>query len=205
MGLWIVIYTVHPPSADLSPDKNIRSMKGIRGSVPFAHFGLGQKMPFGFDGEARRRTSAAQRTRVPASRLPCVQVLPGRLTLLLVVLFGRLEARRISTICRRRRTRSGRCSRRCLARPGRSSQIEFRPGTLPISIPRPGANIRPAQSEIKAGRSPAPPPMNVLMVVMESVGVRRLEFYGAPYHDSPNLIRLASHGMLFQRIYRLNR
>jgi lipoteichoic acid synthase len=44
-------------------------------------------------------------------------------------------------------------------------------------------------------------PMNVLMVVMESVGAKRLQLYGAPFDDSPNLMRLARHGVLFERVY----
>ena len=39
------------------------------------------------------------------------------------------------------------------------------------------------------------------MIVMESVGARRLELYGAPYDDSPELVQLAHHGVLFNRIY----
>ncbi len=44
-------------------------------------------------------------------------------------------------------------------------------------------------------------PMNVLMVVMESVGARKLQLYGAPFKDSPNMMRLAQHGVRFERIY----
>jgi arylsulfatase A-like enzyme len=44
-------------------------------------------------------------------------------------------------------------------------------------------------------------PMNVLMIVMESVGTKRLQLYGAPFEDSPNLMRLARHGLLFERVY----
>jgi arylsulfatase A-like enzyme len=43
--------------------------------------------------------------------------------------------------------------------------------------------------------------MNVLMVVMESVGAKRFQLYGAPSDDSPNLTRLARHGVLFERVY----
>lgn len=43
--------------------------------------------------------------------------------------------------------------------------------------------------------------MNVLMVVMESVGARHLQLSGAPFGNSPNLISLARHGMLFDHIY----
>ncbi len=44
-------------------------------------------------------------------------------------------------------------------------------------------------------------PLNVIMVVMESVGARRLHLYGAAYDDSPELSQLAHHGVLFNRIY----
>ena len=47
----------------------------------------------------------------------------------------------------------------------------------------------------------AHPPRHILMVVMESVGTRRLELYGAPYHDTPQMIRLARHSLVFDRIY----
>lgn len=44
-------------------------------------------------------------------------------------------------------------------------------------------------------------PINVVMIVMESVGTRRLGLYGAPYNDSPEIVRLARHAIVFQRIY----
>ena len=44
-------------------------------------------------------------------------------------------------------------------------------------------------------------PLNVLMIVMESVGARPLQLYGAPYSDTPELMNLASHGAVFNRIY----
>ena len=44
-------------------------------------------------------------------------------------------------------------------------------------------------------------PLNVIMIVMESVGARRLQLYGAANRDSPELIRLARHGALFKRLY----
>lgn len=43
--------------------------------------------------------------------------------------------------------------------------------------------------------------MNILMIVMESVGAERLQLYGASYKDSPEMVRLASHGLIFDRIY----
>ena len=44
-------------------------------------------------------------------------------------------------------------------------------------------------------------PMNVVMIVMESVGAGRLQLYGASYKDSPEMVRLAGHGLVFDRIY----
>jgi len=44
-------------------------------------------------------------------------------------------------------------------------------------------------------------PLNVLMVVMESVGAHRLGLYGAPFDDTPNLVELACHALVFDRVY----
>lgn len=44
-------------------------------------------------------------------------------------------------------------------------------------------------------------PLNVVMVVLESEGIRRLQLYGAPYNDTPNMERLAQHGDVFSHIY----
>ena len=44
-------------------------------------------------------------------------------------------------------------------------------------------------------------PLNVLMVVMESVGAHRLGLYGAPFDDTPNLVELARHALVFDRVY----
>ncbi|HVB82844.1 MAG TPA: sulfatase [Candidatus Binataceae bacterium] len=44
-------------------------------------------------------------------------------------------------------------------------------------------------------------PLNVLMVVMESVGAHRVQLYGAPYDDTPNLVELARHALVFNRAY----
>ena len=54
-----------------------------------------------------------------------------------------------------------------------------------------------------AGINPAawPRPLNVVMVVMESVGARRVRLYGAPFDNTPNLDELAHHAMLFNRAY----
>ncbi len=44
-------------------------------------------------------------------------------------------------------------------------------------------------------------PRNVLMVIMESVGNRRLQIYNAPYFDTPEMERLTQHAMIFDRMY----
>jgi arylsulfatase A-like enzyme len=44
-------------------------------------------------------------------------------------------------------------------------------------------------------------PRNILMVIMESVGSRRLQIYDAPYPDTPQMMRLAQHAMIFDRMY----
>ena len=44
-------------------------------------------------------------------------------------------------------------------------------------------------------------PRNVLMIIMESVGSRRLQLYNAPYKDTPQMVRLARHALTFNRIY----
>jgi arylsulfatase A-like enzyme len=49
--------------------------------------------------------------------------------------------------------------------------------------------------------TPTEHPLNVVMVVLESEGIRRLQLYGAPYSDTPNMVQLAKHGDVFNRIY----
>jgi lipoteichoic acid synthase len=44
-------------------------------------------------------------------------------------------------------------------------------------------------------------PLNVVMIVMESVGTRDLGLYGAPYKDTPQLERLAAHSAFFEHVY----
>ncbi len=52
-----------------------------------------------------------------------------------------------------------------------------------------------------AETAPVRRPLSVLMVIMESVGMRYLELYGAQYHDTPNMIRLAQEGVRFDSFY----
>ncbi|MGC1676760.1 MAG: sulfatase-like hydrolase/transferase [Candidatus Binataceae bacterium] len=58
-----------------------------------------------------------------------------------------------------------------------------------------------ASGAITSVKATTAKPMNVLMVMMESVGAQRLQLTGAPYADSPYLIQLARHGLLFNRMY----
>ncbi len=51
------------------------------------------------------------------------------------------------------------------------------------------------------GHSPSQHAMNVVMIVMESVGAERLQLYGSLYRDSPEMVRLVGHGLVFDRIY----
>ena len=44
-------------------------------------------------------------------------------------------------------------------------------------------------------------PHNVVMIIMESVGARRLQLYNAPYVDTPEMLKLAQHGIVFNKVY----
>ena len=44
-------------------------------------------------------------------------------------------------------------------------------------------------------------PLNIIMVVMESVGEHSLQLYGAPYQNTPEMVRLSHHAITFDRIY----
>ncbi|HXD91376.1 MAG TPA: sulfatase, partial [Candidatus Binataceae bacterium] len=44
-------------------------------------------------------------------------------------------------------------------------------------------------------------PMNVILFVMESVGAKNLQLTGAPYADSPTLLKLAQHGIVYDNTY----
>lgn len=65
------------------------------------------------------------------------------------------------------------------------------------------AGVSPShfQAVTQLGLSSSQRPMNVLMIVMESVGAGRLQLYGASYKDSPEMVRLACHGLVFDHIY----
>ncbi len=56
----------------------------------------------------------------------------------------------------------------------------------------------PATPALAAG---SPRLRNVLMVVLESVGAHYVGIDGAPYQDTPELSKLASHAALFKRLY----
>jgi arylsulfatase A-like enzyme len=202
-GLWIVIYNYihHPLTYQLL--KISEGMGGIRGSVSTSFkSALGQiilsVLMVLLIAECLRRRAPRFLHGVHRA----FRSWPGILMLILIVLFGRLEAQR--------RLKYPPAA----ANPEWALLTSLFGGSRPIVADRippeylsdfyPAARREPSgggQDQINAVDPASHRPMNVLMVVMESVGVRRLELYGAPYHDSPNLIRLASHGMLFDRIY----
>jgi arylsulfatase A-like enzyme len=85
------------------------------------------------------------------------------------------------------------------------------PANIPVAYfddfrPRGERTPPPARASTVALSTTASPPsisrpLNVLMIVMESVGARPLQIYGAPYSDTPEIISLARHGAVFDRIY----
>jgi arylsulfatase A-like enzyme len=44
-------------------------------------------------------------------------------------------------------------------------------------------------------------PLNVILFVMESVGAKNLQLTGAPYADTPTLVKLAQHGIVYDNTY----
>jgi lipoteichoic acid synthase len=56
---------------------------------------------------------------------------------------------------------------------------------------------RPAPSTQIARPPASRVPLNILMVVMESVGQRQLELYGSHFDDSPRMIQLSNHAAFF--------
>ena len=56
--------------------------------------------------------------------------------------------------------------------------------------------VHTAASDISVRR-----PLNVVLIVMESVGTRRLNLYGAPVDDTPELNRLSRHAALFKDVH----
>jgi len=71
------------------------------------------------------------------------------------------------------------------------------------------ADFQPAQTHpssalgVPAGvaLTAAESPFNVLMIVMESVGARRVGLYGSPFDDTPRISELASRALVFNRVY----
>jgi arylsulfatase A-like enzyme len=66
--------------------------------------------------------------------------------------------------------------------------------------PAPESARNPAYAALFGARDPARP-LNVIMVIMESVGAKNLQLMGAPYPDSPVLNRLADHAIVFRNTY----
>jgi arylsulfatase A-like enzyme len=65
--------------------------------------------------------------------------------------------------------------------------------------PAPGARA-PVYAALFGPRDPARP-LNVVMVIMESVGAKNLHLTGASYPDSPALDQLAQHAIVFRNTY----
>jgi len=63
--------------------------------------------------------------------------------------------------------------------------------------PAPAGVLVSASIEAQALRQP----LNVLMLVMESVGANCLGLYGASFDDTPNLVELAHHALVFDRVF----
>jgi arylsulfatase A-like enzyme len=89
-----------------------------------------------------------------------------------------------------------------------SPLFEVSPFKSSASIPRSylddflPAGQRPAREPaLRAVALHQPCQLNVVMFVMESVGTRNLGLYGAPYPDTPQLERLASHAAVFDRVF----
>jgi arylsulfatase A-like enzyme len=89
-----------------------------------------------------------------------------------------------------------------------SPLFEVSPFKSSASIPRSylddflPAGQRPAREHaLRAVALHQPRQLNVVMFVMESVGTRNLGLYGAPYPDTPQLERLASHAAVFDRVF----
>ena len=47
----------------------------------------------------------------------------------------------------------------------------------------------------------SPPPRNVLVVVLESIGAKYMSLYGSPYDTTPRLAAEAAHAVVFDRFY----
>jgi arylsulfatase A-like enzyme len=81
------------------------------------------------------------------------------------------------------------------------------PPKVPVSIPTAylddflPAGERPLTATVTPALLHEARPLNVVMVVMESVGTRDLGLYSAPYKDTPQLERLAAHSALFDRVF----
>jgi arylsulfatase A-like enzyme len=80
---------------------------------------------------------------------------------------------------------------------------DFRPaGTPPEGDSPIFASRKLGQSPVASRKSGQfPGPKNIVLVVFESVGAEYMGLYGAPYDNTPNLERLAEHGLVFENVY----
>ena len=72
---------------------------------------------------------------------------------------------------------------------------------LPLPASTATALLPAAITSTEHAAAPSKQPLNIVMVVLESEGIRRLQLYGAGYNDTPNLLRLTRHADVFTHIY----
>jgi arylsulfatase A-like enzyme len=77
-----------------------------------------------------------------------------------------------------------------------TGRADDREDFLPRAEPAPDTETPLKTSPIGRGRSP-----NVVMIVMESVGAKWLQLYGAPYSNTAEIGQLARAGATFGRVY----
>jgi arylsulfatase A-like enzyme len=90
----------------------------------------------------------------------------------------------------------------CLALPGCSRRAE-QPAARSTAQPAAAqpAAAQPAAAARPAALLPALEDVNVVLIVIDTVGAEHLGCYGRPLPTSPNLDRLASEGVRFERAY----
>ena len=71
---------------------------------------------------------------------------------------------------------------------------------LPVGERLPDTRVSPMLGDIRRRMDPAHP-MNIVMVIMESVGTHHLQLYGSRFKNTPELMRLSRHAAMFTRIY----
>ena len=69
------------------------------------------------------------------------------------------------------------------------------------AIRQPGRSARDPLYAALFGARDQSRPLNIVVVIMESVGAKNLQLMGAPYADSPALNQLAQHAVVFRNTY----